>query len=155
MRALRWARRAAAVLLLAAMVLPLSRCSHQVDASNAPDASDGSGSSRLSTTTYSYAWSDFDAGSPGSWLIFLAFLWPIPFVIREALPGRRSPAWLLAVQLLPAAGAALLVFYRTFLDELWVGGYLAYIALGCYAATLLAGIGVAIARKAPRKRSGP
>jgi hypothetical protein len=145
--ALRWARRAAAVLLLAAMFLPLSRCAHQADPADSPGAA--------SRYTYTWAWTDFDAGSAGSWLIFLAFLWPVPFVIREMLPGRRSPAWLSAVQLLPAAGAILLVYYRTFLDELWVGGYLAYVAVGCYAAALLVEIAVAIGQRASRKGGGP
>ena len=145
--ALRWIRRGAAVLLLVALFLPLSRCSHSRD-----DAVDPGAPRQY---TYSYAWTDFDASSAGSWLIFLAFLWPVAFVARELAPARQTPAWLAAVQLALAAGAALLIYYRTFLDELWVGGYLAYIALGCYSAALIVEIGVRIAHKLARKKSGP
>jgi hypothetical protein len=157
MTTLRWVRRAAALLLLAAMFLPLSRCSRQADGSAGTDGSEGAAVPH--DYRYSYAWTDFNPRNAGSWLIFLAFLWPVPFVAREMDPRRRSPAWLSAVQLLPAAGAGLLVHYRTFLEELWVGGYLAYIALGCYSAALLVEIAAAIARwsrtkKAARESTG-
>ena len=135
------------MLLLVALFLPLSRCSHSRD-----DAADPGAPRQY---TYSYAWTDFDASSAGSWLIFLAFLWPVAFVARELAPARQTPAWLAAVQLALAAGAALLIYYRTFLDELWVGGYLAYIALGCYSAALVVEIGVRIAHKLALKKSGP
>jgi hypothetical protein len=143
--ALRWIRRAAAALLLVALFLPLSRCSHGRDDGADPDAP--------RQYTYSYAWTDFDASSAGSWLIFLAFLWPIPFVAREVAPGRQTPPWLAAAQLVLAAGAVCLIYYRTFLDELWVGGYLGYIALGCYSASLLVEIGAGIASRAAAKKA--
>ncbi|MBE3063634.1 MAG: hypothetical protein IMZ69_01285, partial [Spirochaetes bacterium] len=40
------------------------------------------------------------------------------------------------------------VYYRTFLNELWIGGYLAYIGLGAYSLALAAEIVLGILRKA-------
>lgn len=154
MRSLRIVRRLSALVLLAALFLPLSRCSQGSDAAQ---------SAQPATYTYFYAWTDFQAGSAGSWLIFLAFLWPIPFLAHEwARKDRQAPIWLPAAQLPLAAGAILLVYYRTFLNELWIGGYLAYIALGCFTLALLTEIGIRVgdalrARRAQgaAKKSGP
>lgn len=136
MKACRVTRRVAALALLVALFLPLSRCS---DSSSAPHP----------TYRYFYAWTDFEADSAGSWLIFLVFLWPLPFLAHECTRrGRPVPLWVQAVQLPLAAGAVTLLYYRTFLDELWVGGYLAYAGLGSLAAALLAEIALTIARRA-------
>lgn len=172
MRSLRIVRRLSALVLLAALFLPLSRCSQSSDAGQSTQPVQPvqpmqpaeprqdldeplQTPSQPATYKYFYAWTDFQAGSAGSWLIFLAFLWPIPFLAYEwTHRDRRAPIWLPAAQLPLAAGAILLVYYRTFLNELWIGGYLAYIALGCLTLALLAEIGIRVvdavrARRAP------
>ena len=151
MNALRVIRRLAALVLLAALFLPLSRCSKQDGG-----AADQASPVPSQTYRYFYAWTDFQAGSVGSWLIFLAFLWPIPFLAHEwTRRDRPAPMWLSAAQLPLAAGAITLVYSRTFLNQLWVGGYLAYIALGSYAAVLIAEIGIRIVRAAGTPRTAP
>lgn len=139
MRACRLVRRLAAGILLVALFLPLSRCSEQPPEQE-PDAP--------TTYRYYYAWTDFRAAEIGSWLIFLAFLWPLPFLVVEARERARvARTWSSAVQLPLGAGAIALIYYRTFLDQLWVGGYLAYIALGAYSLALTAELIVAIVVK--------
>jgi len=154
----RLVRRLSALILLAALFLPLSRCSDQTgvgtpeagaaDAAGpvqAPVQAPGSAASY----TYYYAWTDFDASEPWSWLIFVVFLWPLPFLAHELLArGRAVPPWLSAIQLPLGAGSITLVYYRTFLHELWIGGYLAYIGLGAFSLALAVEIILGILRQA-------
>jgi hypothetical protein len=140
MKACRLVRRLAAGILLVALFLPLSRCSEQ-PSEEEPSAP--------TTYRYYYAWTDFRAAEISSWLLFLAFLWPLPFLAYEAFArGTVARIWLSAIQLPLGAGAITLIYYRTFLHQLWVGGYLAYIALGAYLLALAAEIVLAILRKA-------
>jgi hypothetical protein len=157
MKACRVIRRVAALALLVALFLPLSRCSDStaaakpvlpaetagaaLTAETAETAQAGQPPAQPATYKYFYAWTDFKVDSAGSWLIFLVFLWPLPFLAHEwTRRGKPVPLWVLAAQLPLAAGAVTLLYYRTFLEELWVGGYLAYAALGSLAAALLAEI---------------
>lgn len=130
---MRLARHAATVLLLVALVLPLSRCSGQHSGNSAGQASEPS------AYTYHYAWSDFDPLSLGSWLIMLVFAWPLALLLYERIARRPSTsAWLRGAQVLLSAGSIYLIYLRTFLDELWYGGYLAYTALSaCLLASLV------------------
>ena len=160
MKTCRLVRRLSALILLAALFLPLSRCSDQTgvgtpeagaaDAAGpvqAPVQAQAPGSA--ASYTYYYAWTDFDASEPWSWLIFVVFLWPLPFLAREILArGRAVPVWMSAIQIPLGAGSITLVYYRTFLNELWIGGYLAYIGLGAYSLALAAEIVLGILRKA-------
>ena len=155
MKACRLVRRLSAALLLVALFLPLSRCSEQ-PTGNTPggDAEAGSatpsaGPSETPTTyRYYYAWTDFRVSEISSWLLFLAFLWPLPFLAHEALArGKAARIWVSAAQLPLEAGAITLIYYRTFLHQLWVGGYLAYIALGAYSLSLAAEIVLGIIMK--------
>ena len=146
MKACRLVRRLAAALLLAALFLPLSRCSDQPtgDAAVAP-----------TTYEYYYAWTGFRASEISSWLLFLAFLWPLPFLAHEALArGGAARIWVSAAQLPLGAGAIALIYYRTFLHQLWIGGYLAYIALGAYLLALAAEVVLGIIMKR-RSRAAP
>jgi hypothetical protein len=150
MKACRLIRRLAAALLLVALFLPLSRCSEQPpgDTPGGDAAAGGAAPSAPTTSRYYYAWTDFDALEPWSWLIFLAFLWPLPFLAHEALArGKAARIWVNAIQIPLGAGSITLVYYRTFLHELWIGGYLAYIALGAYSLSLAAEIVLGIIMK--------
>jgi hypothetical protein len=142
-------RRIAAILLLVALFLPLSRCSEQRSAEQTDVVQAGAENAAASQTyRYYYAWTDFDVLSPASWLVFVAFLWPLPFLACEiAAKKREARIWWSAAQLLLAGGAITLIYYRTFLNELWVGGYLAYFSLGGYSLALVAEIAAGIARK--------
>jgi hypothetical protein len=157
MKAFQAIRRLAALVLLVALFLPLSRCSDsssaakpspRVDAAETAEAAQpGQPPAPARAYRYFYAWTDFKVDSAGSWLIFLVFLWPLPFLAFEwTRRGGPVPLWVQAVQLPLAAGAGAILYYRTFLDELWVGGYLGYAALGCFAAAVLAEIVVQAAR---------
>ena len=170
MKTCRLVRRLSALMLLAALFLPLSRCSDQTgvgtpeagaaDAAGpvqaqvqAPVQAQAPGSA--ASYTYYYAWTDFDASEPWSWLIFVVFLWPLPFLAREILArGRAVPLWVSAIQIPLGAGSITLVYYRTFLNELWIGGYLAYIGLGAYSLALAAEIVLGIIMKR-RSRAAP
>jgi hypothetical protein len=171
MKACRLVRRLSAALLLVALFLPLSRCSEQPtgntpggDAEAGGDAAAGAAapnagpSERPTTPTayrYYYAWTSFSAAEPWSWLIFVAFLWPLPFLAHEALArGKAARVWVSAAQLPLGAGAITLIYYRTFLHQLWVGGYLAYIALGAYLLALSAEVVLVIITKR-RSRAAP
>jgi hypothetical protein len=154
MKACRLVRRLSTLILLAALFLPLSRCSEQTGGS-APDAAAADAAkpaqepSTAASYKYYYAWTDFDASEPWSWLIFVAFLWPLPFLAHELLArGRAVPVWVNAIQIPLGAGSITLVYYRTFLHELWIGGYLAYIALGAFSLALAVEIILGILRQA-------
>jgi hypothetical protein len=123
LRVLRLARQGATVLLLVAFVLPLARCSGQ---RNGESADPGQGSPAY---TYYYAWSDFDPLSPGSWLVLAIFAWPAALVLYEVISRRPGSIWLRAAQALLFAGSIYILYIRTFLYELWYGGYLAYAGL--------------------------
>jgi hypothetical protein len=144
LRVLRLVRQGATVLLLAALVLPLSRCSEQ---RNGDSADHGEGSSAY---TYYYAWSDFDPLSPGSWLILAIFAWPVALVLFEVVSRRPASIWLPAVQVLLFAGSLYVLYVRTFLYELWYGGYMAYAALSV---CLLASLGELVLAVRMRVRS--
>jgi hypothetical protein len=150
MKACRLIRRLSAALLLVALFLPLSRCSEQPpgDTPGGGVAAGGAAPSAPTTYRYYYAWTDFKVSEISSWLLFLAFLWPLPFLAHEALArGKAARIWVSAVQLPLGAGAITLIYYRTFLHQLWVGGYLAYIALGAYSLSLAAEIVLGIIMK--------
>ena len=168
----RLVRRLSALILLAALFLPLSRCSEQTGGgtpeAGAADAAGPAQTQEQAQTQaqapkiaasykYYYAWTDFDASEPWSWLIFVVFLWPLPFLAHELLTrGRAVPPWVSAIQLPLGAGSITLMYYRTFLHELWIGGYLAYIGLGAYLLALAAEIVLGILRQArPRPSARP
>ena len=154
-KACRMVRRLSALILLVALFLPLSRCSEQTGGS-APlpaGAADAAGPAQTpgsaASYKYYYAWTNFDASEPWSWLIFVVFLWPLPFLAWEVLAkGRPVLLWVSAIQIPLGAGSITLVYYRTFLHELWIGGYLAYIGLGAYVLALAAEIVLGLLRKA-------
>jgi len=150
LRILRLARQGATVLLLVALVLPLARCSGQ---HSRPGESADSGQGPPAYTYY-YAWSDFDPLSPGSWLVVMIFVWPVALVLYEVISRRPASIWLRTTQVLLFTGSLYVLYIRTFLYELWYGGYIAYAALS---ACLLASIAelVLIVRSRFRERLSP
>ncbi len=135
----------AAALLLVAFLFPLARCSQQ----------DPRGP-RVESPTYKYyyAWTDFDARSFWCWAILLVFFWPVPILLYEHLRGRGSPGPLvLALQPLLALLAGYTVFHETVVKELWIGGYLAYSALGLYFVASLVLPVEALARRMKKRRN--
>ena len=156
MKTCRMIRRVSAVLLLVALFLPLSRCSEQ-GTMNKEGAGSGDvlGAAAPESYRYYYAWTDFQALSIASWLVFIAFLWPLPFLAYEiASRPRAARLWSSVVQIPFAAGSIALIYFHTFLNELWVGGYLAYISLGAYSLALTAEIIIGIYRKVKSNPQG-
>jgi hypothetical protein len=143
-RVLRLVRQGATVLLLVALVLPLARCSGQRHGERADPGPGASG------YTYYYAWSSFDPLSPGSWLILAIFAWPVALVLYQAVSRRPASVWLPSVQVLLFAGSLYVLYIRTFLYELWYGGYIAYTALSV---CLLASVGELVLAVRTRLRS--
>jgi hypothetical protein len=138
LRALSLVRQGATVLLLVALVLPLARCSGQ---RNGERADPGQGPSAY---TYYYAWSDFDPLSPGSWLMLAIFAWPVALVVYQVITRRSTAVWLPAMQVLLFAGSLYVLYVRTFLYELWYGGYIAYTALSVCLLTSLGELVLAV-----------
>jgi hypothetical protein len=70
--------------------------------------------------------------------VLLIFAWPVALVLYELISGRpASFIWLRATQALLFAGSLYVLYVRTFLYELWYGGYIAYVALSaCLLASL-------------------
>ncbi len=136
-KVLHYIKAASVVLLLIAFAFPLSRCSS--DSNNSPANSDDKNiqlDQNKSTYTYEYAWSDFDPRDVSSWLILIVFFWPIPVVIYEIVSRKvYRRIWILLIQVLLAAGSIYMIYLRTFLNELWYGGYLSYIALSIFLAS--------------------
>ncbi len=116
------AKIAAIILLLMAFALPLSRCSSDSDSNSSVESS--------KNYTYEYAWSDFNYMDISSWLILIVFFWPIPFVILEIVSKKEYCGILiLSIEIILALGSIYMIYLRTFLDELWYGGYLSYASL--------------------------
>lgn len=151
-KVVRIVKAAAALLLLVAFTLPLSRCSNETPPTGGASATE---SVRTSVTyQYNYAWSDFDPKSAFSWLAMVVFFWPLPFILSEAFrKGKSGKAWLLVVQMLFAAASILEIYRVTFLDELWYGGYLAYSALGLYFLTAATELFMIVGEKVREARS--
>jgi TRAP-type uncharacterized transport system fused permease subunit len=119
---------AAFLLLLIAFVLPLSRCSTENLFNRANQSTLNEPSYR-----YNYAWSRFDVELIGTWLIIIAFIWPIPFLLYSNLSKNRQPkVWMLVVEIILAASSICMVYFYTFYEQLWYGGYIAYFSFGLY-----------------------
>ena len=133
---LTWVKRVSALLLFVALFFPLSRCQ---DAStvhydvNAPADQQPQTPPSEMKYDYHYAWSNFDAAEPGDYVALLVFLWPIPVLLLELFARRR---WLvltlLWLQPVLCLGAGYVLYMRTFLEQLWTGGYMAFAALAAY-----------------------
>jgi len=137
------------MLLLLALVLPLARCSRQ------PNGESTNQGQEQSVYTYYYAWSDFDVHSPGSWLAGMIFAWPVGLLLFELISRRpASFIWLRAAQIILSVVSMYVLYLRTFLYELWYGGYIAYAAFSIY---LLASLGelVLVVRTRFRNRQSP
>lgn len=126
------------MLLLVALVLPLARCSGQRHGESAEPAQGSSG------YTYYYAWSDFDPLSPGSWLMLAIFAWPVALVLYQAISRRPASVWLPSAQVCLSAGSLYVLYIRTFLYELWYGGYVAYAGLSVCLLTSLGELVLAV-----------
>jgi hypothetical protein len=129
-------------------MLPLARCSGQRNGESADPE-------QPPAYTYYYAWSDFDVLSPGSWLVFLIFAWPVALLLFELISRRpASFIWLRATQILLTVVSMYVLYLRTFLYELWYGGYIAYAAFSIY---VLASLGelVLLVRMRFRNRLSP
>ena len=126
-----WIKLAASMLLVVAFVLPLSRCAETPPPKGAgtPQAAQQRADSPK-TYRYYYAWTDIESSQPWGWLFLLVFFWPLAFFGYEHF-GRSAGAKraLLWVQPALALGSGYWLYLRTFLRELWFGGYIAYIAL--------------------------
>jgi hypothetical protein len=142
-----WIKLAASILLVAAFLLPLSRCARE-----APLIETADGAVRAAPATpgqpkvysYYYAWTDLHPTQPWGWLFLLVFFWPAAFLAHERF-GRSDRAKRVFLWMEPplALASGYAVYMRTFLRELWVGGYLAYIGL---VLILLASVGQLWAR---------
>lgn len=147
-----------AALLLASLAFPMATCSHYEDAEGrrvdvAPGATPPEGVKEVVSRTY--ALEDFDLRDPGDWVTTLAFAWPVLAI--AILKRRERGAAALAVRVLePAliAGSIYVVdFISTFLaDGRAIGAYLAFLALGIYAAAT-AWVDVAMYREWRERRS--
>lgn len=131
-----WTKRLSALLLLLALFFPLSRCQDSSTVRydvNAPADQQPPPPPGEVKYNYHYAWSSFDANEPGDYLALLVFLWPIPVLLLELFARRR---WLLLtllwLQPLLCLGAGYVLYMRTFLEQLWTGGYMAFAALAAY-----------------------
>lgn len=158
-------KRVSAVLLFVAMFLPLSRCVRPADTqppqAPANQAAPGQPAAPQAvahpepTITYTYAWTNFRYDEPSGYLIFLAFLWPIPVLLYEAF-GRK--VWLIKVllwlQLPLCAGSAWLIEMRSLFEERWVGTYLADFSLALYGLAALAAVVLEIKRLIGRRKGG-
>ncbi len=133
-KVLHYIKAASVVILLIAFTFPLSRCSSDSNSSSADsDGKNTQSDQNKSTYTYQYAWSDFNSKDASSWLILIVFFWPIPFIIYEiASKNVYRCIWIPLIQVLLSAGSIYMIYLRTFLDELWYGGYLSYIALSIF-----------------------
>ncbi len=141
MRLCRIAKTAAFLLLVIAFVLPLSRCSTEGESGAEPGGYE-----------YYWAWSHFKADSVDSWLIILAFFWPVPFIYHASIPrARESRIWMLAAEVLLCVGSAYMIWADTFLNKLWVGGWLAYGALCIYLGFTILEL-IAVVRNRIRKK---
>lgn len=131
-----WTKRLSALLLLLALFFPLSRCQDastvHYDVNAPPDRQPPPAPGQVKYN-YHYAWSDFDADEPGDYLALLVFLWPIPVLLIELFARKR---WLyltlLWLQPFLCLGAGYFLYLRTFLEQLWTGGYMAFVALAAY-----------------------
>lgn len=119
-----------------ALALPVSRCttyygpdgkiimSHQVNESSGP--------AKVVVTDH-YPLEHFTPGDVGSWMILLAYVWPVPFLVYHRYGARaKVRKWLLTFELLlpPAAGYfinLLIIFGKPAL-----GAYVAWTALAAY-----------------------
>lgn len=127
-----WMKLLAALFLVVAFVLPLSRCAQE----SPPEAGLQAGAKALAPERpkvyhYYYAWADLEVGQPAGWLFLLVFFWPAAFLAFERF-GRDGTAKraLLGLEPLLALGSGYWLYLRTFLRELWIGGYLAYLGFG-------------------------
>jgi hypothetical protein len=126
-----WLRVAASLLLVAAFFVPLSRC-----AQAAPPLSPGVAPGPVArpdapeTYRYYYAWTDLDRDPPWAWLFLGVFFWP-PLLLGIHRFGKSATLKraLLWTEPLLALGSGYWLYLRTFLREIWIGGYLAYAGL--------------------------
>jgi hypothetical protein len=148
-----WIKLVASLLLVVAFLLPISRCAQE-----APRRGDGAfraaaaapGSPKV--FRYYYAWTDIQSTQPWGWLFLLVFFWPAAFLAHERF-GRSEAAKRVLLWMEPALAVACgyWLYLRTFLRDLWVGGYLAYLGLALILVASVAQIG-AQARSRMKRR---
>jgi len=135
-----WIKLVASILLVMAFLLPLSRCAQEAPLKGdgafraAPPAADQPKAYR-----YYYSWTDLDSTQPWGWFFLLVFFWPAVFLAYERF-GRGDGAKRVILWMEPALALACgyWLYLRTFLRELWVGGYMAYLG---FALILVASVG--------------
>jgi hypothetical protein len=135
-----WIKLVASILLVAAILLPLSRCAQEAPPKVAgPSQAAPSAPDHPKTYRYYYAWTDLHSTQPWGWLFLLVFFWPAAFLAHERF-GRSDGAKNVLLWMEPplALASGYAIYLRTFLRELWVGGYLAYVGL---ALILVASVG--------------
>lgn len=134
-----WLKRAGAVLLIIAFFLPLSRCdSASLKRYEAEQA--GQNPERVAPEwNYYYAWEEFypERGQPfeplSALVVTVAFSWPLLFLFgRWKIKNRKVTIGLLFLEPLVAAAGAYSVFIINFLSELYIGFYVAMVAMFLY-----------------------
>jgi hypothetical protein len=156
-------KRVSAVLLFAAMFMPLARCVRPPDTQGAqpgsaqqaaPQARTRVGEKPEPVITYTYAWTDFRPAEPYAYLLFLSFLWPIPVLLYEAF-GRRNWAikTLLWLQPLLCPCAAFVIDLKSLLEQRWVGTYVALLSLALYFLAAAGAVVLEIRRLVALRRS--
>ena len=150
LRVCRVARWCATGVLVVALFFPLSRCAVQQPLEDEP------AQETPKEYTYTYAWTDFNPATASSWLALLIFVWPLAFLASDVFSRRqRFPFIRCAGQILLAGASICMLYLRTFLDELWYGGYLAYSALGIYLLACLVELAWRIRERVRSRKMGP
>ena len=129
-----------ALLLLAALTVPIYRCEMQSDKSQEARSHSFQFSMRPSQYIYVYYWNFFSMQGWTSLLYLLAFVWPVPFAVASMVSRRRRTEVVLMLPqiALPALSATVLneLFQLAAKQDshvqVWYGGYLAAFALASY-----------------------
>jgi predicted benzoate:H+ symporter BenE len=126
-----------ALVLLLAMALPLSSCSHYVDPDEKLVGFLGWGSAQADSrkvTSDAYVLSGFDAKELACWLLMASFLWPIPALVLQARRARwklgRMVWW--SEPALAIGSGAYIVSAASLFSRPAVGAFLACAALMGY-----------------------
>ena len=129
-------KRLAAVILAIAFVLPLSKCTQSTTSQPLADESSAdsiNSSQNEPTVRYTYAFAEIRRDSPFTWMIPIAFFWPIVFVVKPLrIKSWKTKTGLGILQIILVAGSGYIIFALTIFEEPLIGTYLAAFALTAY-----------------------
>ena len=133
------AKRLAAIALLAALFLPLSRCTLEEH--------DPQTKATKQTVSVTYAYSGHSWPSVDALADYAAFLWPLLLAVARMIRPGLNQRW--SVQLLELAlclGSAFILFRLTIGGEWLYGAYIAAAAIAAYFTTVLAELAARLRR---------